>query len=193
MESSNIVTPPSATNVVKKLRRRRYKGGLDKTRRNNISVTQINQSTDLNVNKPCASVTQSSLLKKQAKVKLYANATTQRLDKKNISEIFLVQTRKPIKLPTLEVLKLPELPVINKKKEMLTQIAKFKAAKEKAKERAKLYLAARKKKFLRRIIRNQLKGIRRSNTITSSYAHPYGSRQGREQGYFRYQEKRDLR
>jgi len=101
-----------------------------------------NQSTDLNV-----TADKSPLLSwypKQSTVlieKFYANAATQRLrlNKKNISEIFLVQTKKPIKLPTLEELELPELPVLNKKQKVLAQIALFKAAKVKAKENAKLY------------------------------------------------------
>lgn len=167
VEHSNTTTITTATSALPTLtggtgvnKRRRYKEKKD-----NISVTQLNQSTDQALlptpyslrerearsereDKPTSPTT---LLKEQ----LYVNATTQRLDKKNISEIFLVQTRKPIKLPTLEVLKFPELPVINQKQEMLTQIAKFKAAKKKAKEKTKLYLAASKKKFIRRLLRNQ--------------------------------------
>lgn len=74
-----------------------------------------------------------------------------------------MQTKKPIKLPTLEVLELPELPVLNKKQEALARVVRFKAAKENAKEKAKLYLAAKKHKYLRRLIRNQKKDERRSN------------------------------
>jgi hypothetical protein len=49
------------------------------------------------------------------------------------------------------VLELPELPILNKKQEALTRVAKFKVAKEKAKEKAKLYLAAIKNKYLRKL------------------------------------------
>lgn len=60
-------------------------------------------------------------------------------------------------------MELPELPVINKKQEILAQVAKFNAAKEKAKEKAQLYLAARKHRFLRRLLRNQQKVVHTSN------------------------------
>lgn len=73
-------------------------------------------------------------------------STTQRLNKQNISEIFLVPTSKPIKLPTLEVLELPKLPLLNRKQEALAQADRFKAAKAKAKEKLKDYFAAKKNK-----------------------------------------------
>lgn len=71
----------------------------------------------------------------------FTHTPPQRLNKRNIKDIFLVQTNKPIKLPTLEqcVAELPELPILNKQQKALTGVALFKAANVKATENAKLY------------------------------------------------------
>lgn len=72
-------------------------------------------------------------------------------------------TSKPIKLPTLEVLELPKLPLLNRKQEALAQADRFKAAKAKAKEKLKDYFAAKKnKRALRLYLRQQNKGPMRS-------------------------------
>lgn len=72
-------------------------------------------------------------------------------------------TSKPIKLPTLEVLELPKLPLLNRKQEALAQADRFKAAKAKAKEKLKDYFAAKKnKRALRSYLRQQNKGPIRS-------------------------------
>jgi hypothetical protein len=74
-----------------------------------------------------------------------------------------VPTSKPIKLPTLEVLELPKLPLLNRKQEALAQADRFKAAKAKAKEKLKDYFAAKKnKRALRLYLRQQNKGPMRS-------------------------------
>ncbi len=133
-------------------------------KRSNSSATQQNKKLSLNVNVNKLAPLTSFLIEQ-----LYTNTTlrTQRLDKKNISELFLVQTRKPIKLPTLEVLELPELPVLNIKQEALAKVVKFKAAKKIAKEKVKLYLAYR-KKYLKRLVRHKNK-LARNSQNTSKY------------------------
>jgi hypothetical protein len=69
----------------------------------------------------------------------FTHTPPQRLNKRNIKDIFLVQTNKPIKLPTLEQLDLPELPILNNQQKALASVALFKAANVKATENAKLY------------------------------------------------------
>ena len=71
----------------------------------------------------------------------FTNTNPQRLNKRNIKDIFLVKTKKPVKLPTLEELEsaVQSRPLLNKKQKALAEVALFKAAYVKATENAKLY------------------------------------------------------